>query len=150
MRPTLTQRTYTLLLWLCLSLALPGLARAQPAMPATVRQTADLRSSPSAVASIPITDQNEWRAPLPIHQQDAASSTAAYTASVYLPLTVRPFPVDLSLKQDSLRFFREQYLPAAGASIDWTGNYSQCDPGTTGADFRPAVVHLITSRGDVS
>ena len=129
-----------LLLWLCLSLALPGLARAQPA---PVRHTVGPLSGPSAVALTPITGQHPQRPPFAQPPAVASSSTEAYTASVYLPLTVRPFPVDLSSKQDSLRFYREQYLPAEGVSIAWTGNYSQCAPGTTDADFRSAVVRRV-------
>jgi hypothetical protein len=60
--PRRHRRSLPLLLLVCLSLAWPGYARGQPAAPAPVHQTADLRSS--AVAATPASGQHPQRSPL--------------------------------------------------------------------------------------
>ncbi len=65
---------------------------------------------------------------------------------VYLPLIRRDqigLSVNIQNREDSLNFFLNQYLLSENPAINWTGNRSTCDPGTTGQDFRDAVLRRI-------
>jgi uncharacterized protein YkwD len=69
---------------------------------------------------------------------------APYNA--YLPLIQQnrsAFSVNIHNRQESLDFFLEQYLTSEGVAINWTGNRSSCDPGSTDPDFRRAVLRRI-------
>ena len=78
-----------------------------------------------------------------IQHQYPATTTTYY---IYLPLIRRDrggLSVNLQNRQDSLDFFLEQYLTSEGVAINWTGNHSSCDPGTTDQNFRLAVLRRI-------
>lgn len=76
-------------------------------------------------------------------QNDYPATTNYY---IYLPLIQRDrggLSVNIQNRQDSLNFFLEQYLTSEGAAINWTGNHSSCDPGTTDQNFRLAALRRI-------
>ncbi len=46
-------------------------------------------------------------------------------------------------RSNSLDFYTSQYLTSNGVSIDWTGDRGACNPGSTGQNFRDAVLRRI-------
>ena len=51
--------------------------------------------------------------------------------------------VNLLNRQNSLNFYVDQYLTSEKVEINWTGNHSACDSGTTDQNFRNAVLRRI-------
>jgi uncharacterized protein YkwD len=81
---------------------------------------------------------------VPGMQDQYPEKAAPYT--IYLPLTQRnqsDLPVNLQNRQESLEFFLEQYLTSEGVAMNWTGNRGSCAPGSTGQEFRQAVLRRI-------
>lgn len=68
------------------------------------------------------------------------------TETVYLPVVMRDYPgmtVNPQIREDSLEFYHRVYLASAGVVINWTGNHSTCNAGTTSQAFRDAVLLRI-------
>jgi uncharacterized protein YkwD len=68
------------------------------------------------------------------------------TPPVFLPV-VQTAPAGLVVnpqdRQASQRFFQQVYLASGNAPINWTGNHSTCNAGTTSQAFRDAVLLRI-------
>ena len=67
--------------------------------------------------------------------------------SVYLPVILSPTEpppwVDILDKAAVEQLFVTEYMASEGVSIGWTGNYENCNPGTTSHAFREAVLRRI-------
>jgi len=80
------------------------------------------------------------------NRSNLLQSQPTITTYVYLPLvryTSSEMVVDPHNRQASLEFYQEHYLGWEGASPDWDGDHNSCNPGTTSAGFRAAVLHRI-------
>ncbi len=53
------------------------------------------------------------------------------------------FSVAPSNREESLNFYRSQYLMSSAPKISWSGNLATCDPGTTAPEFRARVFQRI-------
>lgn len=64
---------------------------------------------------------------------------------LYLPLILKPsaFAVNPQNRADSLAFYQQYYKMASNPAPSWTGSHSACNPGTTSADFRAAILRRI-------
>lgn len=66
---------------------------------------------------------------------------------VYLPLVIRPEEmgpwVDTQNRQQVASFYQTEYLASDGVSSGWTGNVNSCNPGTTSAAFKEAMLRRI-------
>lgn len=69
----------------------------------------------------------------------------ADTIEIFLPVVIRPvsFTVNPQDRGESLSFYQSQYLMASNPPINWTGAHASCNPGTTGGDFRSAILRRI-------
>lgn len=66
---------------------------------------------------------------------------------VYLPLVVRPEAVgpwvDTQNRSQVATFYQTEYLASEGVPHDWTGNVGSCNPGSTAAAFKEAILRRI-------
>ena len=54
-----------------------------------------------------------------------------------------PYTVNTAGREEVRAFFNTVHAASEGAAMDWTGNHAGCNPGTTAAAFRDAVVRRI-------
>ncbi len=73
----------------------------------------------------------------------ARPSQAALSAQVDPDTVDVALSVDPSNREESLNFYRTQYLMAFPPDISWSGNLATCDPGTTSAEFQDKVFQRI-------
>lgn len=87
-----------------------------------------------------------WPTPPPV-EPAIITRTGDLTATVYLPIVQKPFDLDASVdpqnRDASQAFYLSQYLASEGVAADWTGNHASCNPGTTSAAFREAILRRI-------
>jgi uncharacterized protein YkwD len=81
----------------------------------------------------------------PEYRRDTASPTK-FSEMVYLPLIQQGKSglfINTQERQVALNYYIERYLSSEGTAINWTGSHSNCNPGSTGQNFRDAVLQRI-------
>ncbi len=79
------------------------------------------------------------------HQASAQpiTDTGELSVSLHLPIVLLAPPVSPQYREDSLRFYRQEYLASEGTPFSWTGNLDTCDPGDTTPEFRAATLRRV-------
>lgn len=95
-----------------------------------------------AIALAPQAPEIQWELGLALTAQ-ARSPQAALSAQAEPEAGDAALFVNTNNREESLDFYRRQYLMPSPPGISWSGNLATCEPGTTAAEFRARVFQRI-------
>lgn len=101
-----------------------------------------------ANAQEPVLPGEPPTAPLPERierQPDRRLEVINFETQIFLPLVSKPssFAVNPQNRAESLSFYQQNYVMTSIPATNWTGDHSTCNPGTTSAEFRAAILKRI-------
>ncbi len=100
-----------------------------------------MAGNPPVLGDPPVSPPEEQQRSLSINNHAVFACSSPDCRFVYLPIVTR---LNLNLdRQTALNLYLQEYLPTENVPDGWTGNRSNCEPGTTSQTFRDAILQRI-------